>query len=151
MLTFPFLCNCHSNGIQKKLNPVLKLLNQKVQSYRLRCKTSTNVFLEQITWKTNTFTFTILYITVWYTGWSSRKRPSPNCCHKVRSTESPRMSLYAVALRFPFTGTKGQCPNHEKQTQTIIPPPPNLTLCIGAGSVLLASVKPRFVRRTARW
>jgi hypothetical protein len=35
------------------------------------------------------------------------------------------MSLYAVALRFPFIGTKGPSPNHEKQPQTIIPPPPN--------------------------
>jgi hypothetical protein len=46
----------------------------------------------------------------------NRKRPSPKC-----STESSRMS-YAVALRFPFTGTKGKSPNHEKQPQTIIPP-----------------------------
>ena len=52
---------------------------------------------------------------------------SPNCCHKVGSTESSRMSLYAVALRFPFTGTKGPSSNHEKQPQTRIPPPPNFT------------------------
>jgi hypothetical protein len=35
------------------------------------------------------------------------------------------MSLYVVALTFPFTGTKGPSPNHEKQPQTITPPPPN--------------------------
>uniref|UniRef100_A0A0E9U4Y3 Uncharacterized protein n=1 Tax=Anguilla anguilla TaxID=7936 RepID=A0A0E9U4Y3_ANGAN len=35
-------------------------------------------------------------------------------------------SLYAVALRFPFTGTN--CPKpQKKQPQTIIPPPPNFT------------------------
>ena len=39
-----------------------------------------------------------------------------------------RMSLYAIALRIPFTGTKGPSPNHEKQSQTIIPPPPNFTV-----------------------
>uniref|UniRef100_A0A4W5PB89 N-terminal EF-hand calcium binding protein 2 n=1 Tax=Hucho hucho TaxID=62062 RepID=A0A4W5PB89_9TELE len=44
------------------------------------------------------------------------------------TTESSRMSLYAVALRFPFTATKGLSPNHEKQSQTIIPPPPNFTV-----------------------
>ena len=58
----------------------------------------------------------------------SRKGPSPNCCHKVGSTELSRMSLHAVALRFPFTGTKGLSPNHEKQPQTIIPHPPNFTV-----------------------
>jgi hypothetical protein len=51
----------------------------------------------------------------------NRKGPSPNFFHKVGSTESSRM-LYAVALRFPLTGTKGPSPNHEKQPQTIIPP-----------------------------
>jgi hypothetical protein len=30
-----------------------------------------------------------------------------NCRHIVGSTEWSRMSLYAIALRFPFTGTKG--------------------------------------------
>jgi hypothetical protein len=40
----------------------------------------------------------------------NRKGPSPNCCHKVGSTELSRMSLYAVVLRFPFTGTKGPEP-----------------------------------------
>ena len=57
-----------------------------------------------------------------------RKGPSPNCYHKFGSTESSRMSLYAVVLRFPFTGTKGPIPNHEKYSQTIIPPPPNFTV-----------------------
>jgi hypothetical protein len=37
------------------------------------------------------------------------------------------MSLYHW---FPFTGTKGSSPNHEKQPQTIIPPPPNFTVGI---------------------
>ena len=40
----------------------------------------------------------------------NRKGSSPNCCHKVGSTELSRMSLYAVVLRFPFTGTKGPEP-----------------------------------------
>ena len=35
------------------------------------------------------------------------------------------MSLYAVALRFPFTQTKSPSLNHGKQPQSIIPPPPN--------------------------
>ena len=39
-----------------------------------------------------------------------------------------RMSLYAVALIFPFTGTKGPSPNQEKQPQTINPPLPNFTV-----------------------
>jgi hypothetical protein len=39
--------------------------------------------------------------------------PYPNCCHKVGCTDSSRMSLYAVPLRFPFTGTKGPSLNHE--------------------------------------
>jgi hypothetical protein len=83
----------------------------------------------------------------------NRKGPSPNCCHKVGSIELPRMSLYAVALRFPFTGTKG----HSRIMKNI--PIPLflfhqtllLVFCIGKGSVLLASAKPRFVYRTARW
>ena len=82
-----------------------------------------------------------------------QKRAFPKLLHKVGSTESSRMSLYAVALRFPFAGTWGPHQNHEKQPQTIIPPTPNvqLALCILAGSVLLASAKPRFICRTARW
>ena len=80
----------------------------------------------------------------------NRKGPSPNCCHKVGSSELSSMSLYAVALRFPFTGTKGPSSNHEKQPQTIIHSL-QLALCIRPGSVLLASAKPRLVRRTARW
>ena len=58
----------------------------------------------------------------------NRKGPSLNCCHKVWSTESSWMSLYAVALTFPFTLTKGRSSNHEKQPQTIIPPPPYFTV-----------------------
>ena len=68
---------------------------------------------------------------VWCTGalscWNS-KGPSPNFCHRVGSTEMYRMSLYALALRIPITGTKGPSPNHEKQPQTIIPLPPNFTV-----------------------
>ena len=60
----------------------------------------------------------------------NRKGPSPNCCYKIWSTESSRMSLYAVVLIFPFIGTKGPSPNHEKQPQTIIPPPPTSVLGI---------------------
>ena len=72
---------------------------------------------------------------------------------KVGSTESSTMSLSAVALRFPFTETKGHSPNHEKQPQTIIPSPPNFTVGTMHWDryMLLASAKPRFVRRTARW
>ena len=42
--------------------------------------------------------------------------------------------FYAVALRFPFTGTKGPSPNHGKQPQNIIPQtiiPPNPDLSVG--------------------
>jgi hypothetical protein len=53
--------------------------------------------------------------------------------------------LYAVALRFPFTGTKGL-------DRTIKNSLPNFrALCIRAGSVLLASAKPRFVYWPVRW
>ena len=48
--------------------------------------------------------------------------------HKVGSRESPGVALYAVALRFPFTRTKGPSTNHEKQPQTISPPTPNITV-----------------------
>ena len=44
----------------------------------------------------------------------NRKGPSPNCCHKIGSTESYIYLLYAIALRFPFSGTKGLSPNYEK-------------------------------------
>jgi hypothetical protein len=47
------------------------------------------------------------------------------------STESSRILLYAEALRFPFTGTKGLSPNHEKQPQAIIAPPLNFTVGTG--------------------
>jgi hypothetical protein len=36
-----------------------------------------------------------------------------------------RMALYAVA--FPSTGTKSPNPDHEKEPQIIIPPPPNFS------------------------
>ena len=66
----------------------------------------------------------------------NKKGPSPNCCHKDGSTESSRMSLYAVALRFPFTELRGLA-------RTMINSPRPLFLlhhlCIGAGSVLLVS------------
>ena len=58
----------------------------------------------------------------------NRKRPSPNCSHKVGSMKLSKMSWYAEALRVPFTGTKGPSPTPEKQPHTIIPPPPNFTL-----------------------
>ena len=44
-----------------------------------------------------------------------------NCCHKVGSTELSRMYLTAVALRFPFTGTKEPSPNHEKRPYNFSP------------------------------
>ena len=82
------------------------------------------------------------------------KGPSPNCCHKVGSTESFTMSLNAVALRFPITGTTGPSLNDEKNN-----PRPlflshqilQLALWIRTGSIILASAKSRLVRRTARW
>ena len=40
----------------------------------------------------------------------NRKGPSPNCCHNGGSAESSRIGMYAVALRFLFTGTKGPEP-----------------------------------------
>jgi hypothetical protein len=62
------------------------------------------------------------------------------------------MSLYAVELSFPFTGNKGPRPNHEKQPETIIPHPPNVTVGAAFGQVefFMASAKHRFVRWTAR-
>jgi hypothetical protein len=39
-----------------------------------------------------------------------------------------RMSLYSVALRFPFTGTDGLFFMVQARPQTIIPPPPNFTV-----------------------
>jgi hypothetical protein len=82
----------------------------------------------------------------------NRKGLSKNIATKLE-TESSRMSVYPVALRFPFTGTKRPSPNHEKQPQTmiIIHQTLQLALCIGAGSVLLASVKHKFIHWTARW
>ena len=77
-------------------------------------------------------------------AWWNRKGPSPNWCHKVGSTESSRMSLSAVALRFPFTGTKGPRLNHEKQPQTIIPPPPNFTV----GTMHLGRKRSPGIRQT---
>ena len=58
----------------------------------------------------------------------NQERAFPKLLHKVGSTESSRMSKYAVALRFPFIGPKGLSPNHEKQPQTIITPPPIFTV-----------------------
>jgi hypothetical protein len=48
--------------------------------------------------------------------------------------------MYAVAFRFPFTGTKGPILNCEKQPQTIIPPQLFTvgTMQVGAGRVLMA-------------
>jgi hypothetical protein len=67
--------------------------------------------------------------------WWNRKGPSTNCYHKVGNTESSRMSLYvivchcmslyAVSLRFPFTGTKGPSPDHEKQPRPLGPTDPS--------------------------
>jgi hypothetical protein len=63
---------------------------------------------------TNHFCMDLALFTGVLSFWN-RKGPSLNCCHKVGTTESSRMSLYDVALRFPFTGNKGPSPNHEKQ------------------------------------
>ena len=51
-----------------------------------------------------------------------RQRAFPQTVTTVGTTELSRMLLYAVALRFPFTGTKRSCPSHQKQPETIIPP-----------------------------
>ena len=83
----------------------------------------------------------------------NRKRPAPNCCHIVGSTESSRMSLHAVVSRYPFTGTKGPSFNHDQHPRPLFLPHKTLqlALCIGEGSVLLASSNPKFIRWTARW
>ena len=53
----------------------------------------------------------------------------PRFVHRgIVMLKQERMLLYAVALRFPFTGTKEPKPNLKKQPQTIIPPPPNFTV-----------------------
>ena len=83
-----------------------------------------------------------------YTGalsWWNRKEPSPNCCHKVWSIESSRMSLYAVALRFPFTGTRGPSPNHEKTA------PDHYSSSTKLYSWHYAFGQVAFVHQTARW
>ena len=48
---------------------------------------------------------------------------------------------------FPFTGTKGPSSNHENSPRPLLllHQTLQLALCIGAGSVLLASTKPRYV------
>jgi hypothetical protein len=63
---------------------------------------------------TNDFCMDLALCTGALSCWN-RKRPSQNCCHNVGSTESSRMSLYAVVLIFPYTVNKGPSPNHEKQ------------------------------------
>ena len=55
---------------------------------------------------TNHFCMDLALCTGALSCWN-KKGPSSNYCHKVGSTELSRMSLYALALRFPFTGTKG--------------------------------------------
>ena len=69
----------------------------------------------------------------------NRKRLSPTCCHKVGSTESSWMSLYAVALRFPFTGTKGPKPWQTAPDHLfLLHHTWQFALCIRAGSVGIA-------------
>ena len=48
-----------------------------------------------------------------------QERAFPNCCHKVGSIESSRMSLYAVAFKFAFTGTKGPSLNHDNRPRPL--------------------------------
>lgn len=45
-----------------------------------------------------------------------RKRPCPNCYHKVRSTHLSKMSLCAEAWRIPFIGTRKNSPGPEVHT-----------------------------------
>ena len=70
----------------------------------------------------------------------------------IKGIELSKMSLYAVALRFPFTGTKGLSPNMKRNSSRpgfLLHQTLQLALCIQADNVLLASAKPRFVHRTA--
>ena len=61
---------------------------------------------------------------------------------KLEAQISSGMSLYAAALRFHFTGMKGSSLNHEKQPQTIIPPPPNMTVAMNAFAQVAFSWHP---------
>ena len=63
------------------------------------------------------------------------------------------ISWYAEAFRVPFTGAKGPSPAPEKQSHTIIPPPPNFTLGTMQSDkyILLATAKPRLVHQISRW
>ena len=58
----------------------------------------------------------------------TEERRSRNCCLIVGRKQLSRLALYAVALRFPFTGTKGPEPFLLHQTVQV-------ALCIGAGRV----------------
>uniref|UniRef100_A0A674DXE6 Signal transducing adaptor molecule (SH3 domain and ITAM motif) 2 n=1 Tax=Salmo trutta TaxID=8032 RepID=A0A674DXE6_SALTR len=77
----------------------------------------------------------------------------PKLLPQVGSTESSRMALYAVTLRFPFTGTKGPSPNQENSPRPffLLHQTLQLALRIGAGSTPPPSTKPRFGRQNARW
>ncbi|GFU34983.1 hypothetical protein TNCV_2992651 [Trichonephila clavipes] len=57
-----------------------------------------------------------------------RSGPSPKYCHRVGSAALSRMSTYISEFIFSITGTNGSSPNHEKHPNTIVLPPPNLTV-----------------------
>uniref|UniRef100_A0A4W5PBT2 HIVEP zinc finger 2b n=1 Tax=Hucho hucho TaxID=62062 RepID=A0A4W5PBT2_9TELE len=71
------------------------------------------------------------------TPWDSEEEKDPVSVLTVRDPKQEEglhtctkaiASLRITSEEFPFTGTKGPSPNHEKQPQTIIPPPPNFTV-----------------------
>ncbi len=68
----------------------------------------------------------------------NRKGPSPNCSHK--------MSQYAEALRFIFTGTKGPNPRNSPIPVSLLHQTLQLAQCGQTGNVVL-SAKPRLVHQ----
>ncbi|GFW29186.1 hypothetical protein TNCV_4132621 [Trichonephila clavipes] len=58
-----------------------------------------------------------------------RNGPSPKNCYRVKRAALSRMSTYISEFMFPITETNRPRPNHEKDTLTIMLPPPNLTVC----------------------
>jgi hypothetical protein len=139
------------------VQPYLYLFLQKIYIYIeffcIKCSQNGSVHVSQILphrfW-TNHFYMDLALCMGVLSCWNS-KGPSPNCCHKVGSTELSRMSLYAIVLKSSLelrglARTMKNSPRPFFLHQTL-----QLALCIRSGSLLLASAKPRFVCRTARW